>query len=101
MNQLTHAYAISHKSAKLGLLKAISKLNSADLRKRDSKLKMPYYNGGFKTLEELEEDYNNNAAPEVFSFAGVLHRWCEPHEIYPTLNVSNVKIVQTVGEQKI
>ena len=49
---------------------------------------MPFYNNSYKTLEELENDYNENNAPKVFSFAGVLHRWCEPEEVYPVVHVS-------------
>ena len=49
---------------------------------------MPFYNNSYKTLEELENDYNENKAPKVFSFAGVLHRWCEPEEVYPVVHVS-------------
>ena len=50
---------------------------------------MPFYEGKFKTLEELEEDYNQNNAPKSFSFVGVLHRWCEPDEKYPIIHVSD------------
>ena len=51
---------------------------------------MPFYDGKFKTLEELEEDYNQNNAPKSFSFVGVLHRWCEPDEKYPIIHVSEL-----------
>ena len=52
---------------------------------------MPFYNETFKTLEDLENDYNNKVAPDCFSFAGVLHRWCEPEDNYPTDGVSTTK----------
>ena len=39
---------------------------------------MPFYNGRFKTLEELEMDYFQLKAPKSFSFVGVLARICQP-----------------------
>ena len=49
---------------------------------------MPFYDNEYKTLEQLEEDYNNGFAPKLFSFAGVLLRWCEPEEEWPIVHVS-------------
>ena len=40
--------------------------------------KMPFYDGSFKTLEELEMDYFQLTAPKSFSFVGVLARICQP-----------------------
>ena len=91
MSQLSQTYAISHKSAKPSPFKLTSKFHSADLKTEIRELKMPFYNGTFKTLEELEDDYNNKVAPDCFSFAGVLHRWCEPEDNYPTEGVSNIQ----------
>ena len=39
---------------------------------------MPFYNNQFKSLEELEQDYYQLKAPKVFSFAGILARYCVP-----------------------
>ena len=54
---------------------------------------MPFYDNEYKTLEQLEEDYNDGFAPKVFSFAGVLLRWCEPEEEWPIVHVSLLKFL--------